>query len=73
MDPSGETNPDQEILSPGIRDLRSLFTGPPSEKATRLAAFPEVKTEMCACPPLVSFGNEVTVPDVEDSMWSSLS
>ena len=72
-DPSGETNPDQVIMSPGIRDLRSLFTGPPSEKATSFTAFPEENTEMFAWPPLVSLGNEVTVPDVGDSIWSSLS
>ena len=47
-DPSGETNPDQVITSPGIRDLRSLFTGPPSEKATSFTAFPEENTEMFA-------------------------
>jgi hypothetical protein len=48
MEPSGESKPDQVILSPGIRDLRSLFTGPPSEKATSLSEFPEENTEMFA-------------------------
>lgn len=73
IEPSGESNPDHVILSPGISDLRSLFTGPPSEKATIFTALPEENTEMVACPPFVSSGNEITVPVVEDSIWSSLS
>tara|TARA_B100001996_G_scaffold81320_1_gene60015 strand:- start:281 stop:652 length:372 start_codon:yes stop_codon:yes gene_type:complete len=73
IEPSGEDNPDQDILSPGISVLRSLFTGPPSEKATRFTVSPDENTEMCAWPPLASFGSEVTVPDEEESMWSSLS
>ena len=53
---SGAVRPTHEIISPGCRVLNNLLTGPPSLKATSLAALPPTDTMTLECAPLVCSG-----------------
>ena len=52
-EPSGAVRPTHEIMSPGLRALRSLLTGPPWLNATNLDALPLMTTLTLEWAPLV--------------------
>ena len=68
---SGDLRPIQETVSPGESCRRSLFTGPPSLKATKVSPEPSEITLRLACAPLTTLGSDITVPNDGPKRWSS--